>query len=58
MNKPWLSYVSSALFLIAGIFMIADGRWYVGALLILVSAASTVLYIKMNAAAKRNKPDK
>lgn len=58
MNKPWLGYVSSALFLIAGIFMIADGRWYVGALLILVSAASTVLYIKMNAAAKRNKLDK
>ncbi|MBI2722554.1 MAG: hypothetical protein HYX39_10305 [Bacteroidetes bacterium] len=58
MNKPWLGYVSSALFLIAGIFMIADERWYVGSLLILVSAASTVLNFKMNVAAKRNKPEK
>jgi hypothetical protein len=47
MNKPWLGYLSSALFLIAGILMIIGGKPVVGALFIVLSVASVILNIMM-----------
>ncbi|MBA3665853.1 MAG: hypothetical protein H0W61_16860 [Bacteroidetes bacterium] len=48
MNKPWLGYVSSALFLLAGILMIAGNKTITGVLFIILSIASVILNVMMN----------
>jgi len=50
MTKSWLGYLSSALFLFAGIFQIIGGSPKIGTLFIVLSIATVVLniYIRKN----------
>ena len=43
MSKPWLGYLSSAMLLLAGVFMIAGGKLLAGWLFIAVAIIGLVL---------------
>lgn len=47
MNKPWLGYLSSALLLFAGVFMIAANKPLAGCLFIAVAIIGLVLRLYM-----------
>lgn len=54
MNKPWLGYLSSFFFFLAGVFLFVAGRPWLGVLFVLLAIAGIVirLYIGRNGKSK------
>lgn len=48
MNKPWLGFLSSFLFLIAGILMFASGKIWLGVLFLIVAVAGAIVKVYTN----------
>lgn len=47
MNKSWLGYLSSALFLIAGIFEMVAQKWVLGILFVVLAIANFIINNKL-----------
>jgi hypothetical protein len=53
MNKLLLGYISSALFLICGLFQFVANKPILGVVFVLVSIASVIIHIKLNRSNKK-----